>query len=197
MQFCNGASNLESDLDRLVIKKNDLAVSVSFEKLPDRFSHQIEFSNPERKILLVSEEGSSDQIWPASPALQELHFESRTESDVLLAVGMAGDSHYSLSVESNRVNELRFQFASRFKKQPEFIGSSYKVIQATMGDTATNDPTDINLLENELFEIATSNETELTTEFTDGKTARIQALNLNRPELLPSTLQWGFTLILP
>lgn len=197
MQFCNGASNLESDLDRLVIKKNDLAASVSFEKLPDRFSHQIEFSNPERKILLVSEEGSSDQIWPASPALQELHFESRTESDVLLAVGMAGDSHYSLSVESNRVNELRFQFACRFKKQPEFIGSSYKVIQATMGDTATNDPTDINLLKNELFEIATSNETELTTELTDGKTVRIQALNLNRPELLPSTLQWGFTLILP
>lgn len=184
-------------MDRLAITKNDVAVSVSFEKIPDRFSHQIELKNPEKKTALVSEEGSSEQIWPPSPALQELHFESRTESDVLLAVGMAGDSHYSLSVESNRINELRFQFACRFKKQPEFIGSSYKVIQGTNGDTAVNDSIEINLLQNEFFEIATSNETELTTEFTDGKTSRFQALNLQRPELLPNTLQWGFTLILP
>ncbi len=113
-------------MDQLAITKNDVAVSVSFEKLPDRFSHQIEFLNPKKKTALVSEEGSSEQIWPPSPALQELHFESRAESDVLLAVGMAGDSHYSLSIESNRINELRFQFACRFKKQPDFIGSSYQ-----------------------------------------------------------------------
>lgn len=185
-------------MDRLEITKGGLAASVSFEKLPDRFSHLIEFSNSDQRILLASEEGSSDQIWPFSPALQELHFESRSETDVLLAVGMAGDSHFSLSVESNRINELRFEFACRFKKQPEFIGSTYKVTQAAISidDDSADKSTGISLLENELFEFTPSNATELTCEFSNGKTSRLQALNLNRPEILPNTLQWGFTLIL-
>lgn len=187
MPFCNGALNLENNLDRLEITKDGSAASVSFEKLPDRFSHRIEFSNSEQEILLASEEGSSDQIWPLSPALQELHFESRSETDVLLAVGMAGDSHFSLSVESNRINELRFEFACRFKKHPEFIGSTYKLAGESTG---------ISLLENDFFEFAPLNATELACEFSNGKTSRLQALNLNRPETLPNTLQWGFILIL-
>lgn len=77
--------------------------------------------------LLESLEGQSGDIWPASPPMQQLLIESRAEAGhVALLVGMAGRSHWSLSVEplADRVG-FRFDAACRLSGPPEWLGHAW------------------------------------------------------------------------
>ncbi|HUY32922.1 MAG TPA: hypothetical protein VMV69_09085 [Pirellulales bacterium] len=78
--------------------------------------------------LLESIEGTPDDEWPASPALKELHFEDRADGRRLaLLVGMAGKSHWSLSVELDAAaSRLTFDVACRLRGAPERLGSRYR-----------------------------------------------------------------------
>lgn len=78
--------------------------------------------------LLESLEGQSGDIWPASPPMQQLLIESRAEAGhVALLVGMAGRSHWSLSVEplADRVG-FRFDAACRLGGPPDWMGHVWR-----------------------------------------------------------------------
>ena len=94
----------------------------------DRFAHELSLSDGEWTVpLLQSLEGSADDAWPPSPPLQSLHVESRGDMQVALAVGMAGASHWSASVEVNS-DGLRFDIACRVRGEPRALGSCYRIM---------------------------------------------------------------------
>src|SRR5512145_957858 len=81
----------------------------------DRYGHTVK-----RRIdgvwrpLLESIEGTADDDWPLSPALQSLHIERRPNGPVALLVGQAGSSHWSASVEADQnCSALIFDLACR------------------------------------------------------------------------------------
>jgi hypothetical protein len=78
---------------------------------------------------LESLEGQPDDPWPASPALQSLHVEQRGGGIVVaLLVGMAGSSHWSLSVEANaQLHRATFDVACRTRAEPAWLGSTYSL----------------------------------------------------------------------
>lgn len=101
---------------------------VDFSRQADRFGHVIQWLDGNLAApLLESVEGTPSDLWPNSPVLQHLHLETRaisaaggvprvgeTERRVGLLVGMAGRSHWSLSVEPDRVSAaLEFDVACK------------------------------------------------------------------------------------
>ncbi len=79
--------------------------------------------------LLESREGESSDVWPASPPLQQFLIESRgAAGQVALLVGMAGRSHWSLSVEplADRVG-FRFDAACRLGGPPDWLGNTWRL----------------------------------------------------------------------
>jgi hypothetical protein len=101
---------------------------VVFDQLSDRFGHRIEvFLNNEWVGVLESVEGSDDDDWPTSPALQTVHVEIRPAGSVALLVGMAGKSHWSASVAADEASgRVVFDVACRVGRAPAWLGSSYR-----------------------------------------------------------------------
>lgn len=69
--------------------------------------------------------------WPASPPVQEWHDETRAGVSVLMAVGRAGRSHWSLSCEVKSGGRAAFDVAARIGEPPERLGSSYLLSEGT------------------------------------------------------------------
>jgi hypothetical protein len=106
---------------------------VAFERRADRFRHCIGWWEQGRFVpLLESIEGDASQPWPPSPPLQQLHFEPRERrGSVALLVGMAGRSHWSLSVEPDaEAPALLFDAACRVSGPAEQLGSRYRLLAA-------------------------------------------------------------------
>ncbi len=104
---------------------------IVFRWCDDRYGHTVE-----RLIdgvwlpLLESVEGTPDEDWPSSPALQSLHIEERSEGPVALLVGHAGSSHWSMSAETDANSaSLIIDAACRISQRPGHIGSSYRLLQ--------------------------------------------------------------------
>lgn len=78
-----------------------VGLQVRFSWRQDRYSHTISKLIAGRLIpVFESVEGSSTEVWPPSPPLQQLSVEElRPATQVALLVGMAGKSHWSISVE--------------------------------------------------------------------------------------------------
>ena len=94
----------------------------------DRFGHRIEqYIAGEWQVALESLEGSPDEPWPPSPALQSLHIEHRNTGPIALLVGKAGTSHWSASIEP-LPHQAGFQFdiACRVQQLPQRLGSDYR-----------------------------------------------------------------------
>jgi len=81
-----------------------------------------------RTVVFESIEGTPEEDWPPSPPLQELHLEARPDGKQLaLLVGMAGTSHWSLSVEFDAAaGTAVFDVACRVKRAPGGLGSRYR-----------------------------------------------------------------------
>jgi hypothetical protein len=71
--------------------------------------------------------------WPASPPVQEWHDEARNGLTVLMAVGRAGRSHWSLSCEITAEGRATFDVAARISELPERLASSYQLSSVDMG----------------------------------------------------------------
>jgi len=104
---------------------------VAFVRQGDRIGHEIGWRGADGAlhVLCRSLEGAGDEDWPASPPLQELHFERRSEDlSLALLVGMAGSSHWSLVVEAHAAQEsLVFDAACRVHGAPQQLGSVYQL----------------------------------------------------------------------
>lgn len=118
---------------------------VEFFRAADRIAHQVRIQRNEGpSTTWESLEGHDLQHWPPSPAFQEVSIERIGDRDVALLVGMAGKSHWSLSVDIDpKRGSIRFDTACRISVDPDYLGSRYtgptdSVIcdSATMIDTS-------------------------------------------------------------
>ena len=103
---------------------------VEFTRVLDRIGHRVLVAVGDGwREVLNSIEGTSEQDWPASPPLKDLHFEPRDGGvQLALLVGMAGKSHWSASLELNpQAEQLTFDMACRVRVLPEWLGNSYQL----------------------------------------------------------------------
>ena len=114
---------------------------VEFTRRGDRLAHVISrLVDGLPRPLLSSIEGTANDEWPPSPPLQEVHFESRPGVELALPVGMAGKSHWSISIElCAATGRLTFDVACRVRSVPVFLGSKYAIIQPS-GVGLQNEP---------------------------------------------------------
>ena len=105
------------------------ALEVEFTWQIDRYAHTILLTDQEARATIYSSvEGTSDEVWPSSPALQQLSIENRTQGkDVALLVGMAGKNHYSAAIEVVPAKgRIYFDIACRSTQTPAWLGSTYR-----------------------------------------------------------------------
>lgn len=102
----------------------------SMEWRNDRFAHVVDWIAGEQVFrLLESVEGTAKDFWPPSPALQDLSVEQRTQSrQVGVMVGMAGNSHWSMSMENDHLQRsLLFDVACRVAdEEAGSLGTTYR-----------------------------------------------------------------------
>jgi len=130
------------------LKVPSCQLEVRFEWIGDRFQHQVRQGDDS---LLVSIEGNADQAWPDSPPLQQLSHEHLEGRDVVLGVGAAGKSHWSLCVMpiegADETPALRFEWACRTTESQPHLRSSYEGSSAKMtlnpGETSDCEKTEI------------------------------------------------------
>ena len=89
----------------------------------DRFDHRV--TRGEASASSVNDD--TNPAWPCSPPLQQLSKEQIGDQIVVLGVGCAGTSHFSVSVEPIE-NGFRFDWACKTKETPERLCSTYRVI---------------------------------------------------------------------
>lgn len=120
-------------------------IRVVFFRRGDRFAHRIETYDPvvdAWRDALQSAEGDADEAWPPSPPLQQLHVERRPTGDVVLLVGMAGRTHWSVAVEASADRRgLIFDAAARVQSAPQRLGSRYVRCDVSSGIDIESPPT--------------------------------------------------------
>ena len=105
---------------------------MSFVRMGDRYGHAVDAVDDAGgwATIFTSIEGASNESWPASPPLQQLHIESREgDKTVALLVGMAGPNHWSASIEADpAAGTLTFDVACRVRHWSGVqLGSEYQV----------------------------------------------------------------------
>lgn len=116
------------------------ATVVAFERMGDRWRHVV---SSEGAPILESVEGGlppdDDPRWPASPALTEVSSATAGGRPVILGVGRAGRSHFSVSITVHpaRPDTLLFDVACRIQEAPTWLGSTYR---AAGGDIVRTGP---------------------------------------------------------
>lgn len=104
---------------------------VDFFYLGDRHAHRILLASADQqRRWLDSLEGDAAALWPASPPLQQLVIESRADGDVALLLGMAGRSHWSMSVMAMAGGGLWFDVACRPQGASPRLASTYRTHSA-------------------------------------------------------------------
>jgi hypothetical protein len=115
----------------------DGRLRVDFQWRGDRFIHGVFLDGVE---VGSSIEGGEHDAWPPSPPIQQLSFEQIDGSDVILGVGAAGRSHWSISVELDRDGLIKFDLACRCKDEVGFLGSTYQLADAIFVTSADASP---------------------------------------------------------
>lgn len=111
------------------------SLELRFRQHGDRQGHSLAWVREgQSTTMLESLEGDDQSAWPPSPPLQQLSIEQRETGDVALLVGMAGKSHWSLSVEALPDGALRFEAACRLSPaeaqlpaHARWLGSTYRI----------------------------------------------------------------------
>ena len=93
----------------------------------DRWSHRWLVDDGQQEVLLMeSTEGDASLDWPPSPAFQDMSHEDLGHTEAIMGVGMAGKSHWSVSV-SRENDGLVADFACLVKLEPGFLGTTYQI----------------------------------------------------------------------
>lgn len=117
------------------------ALSVRYRKHDDRLSHVIGIADGDAFFsLLESIEGSATDPWPASPPMQQIVEEDLglASGPVLLGVGLSGNGHWSIAVESQPNSLLKFDVACKNSKGATWFGSRYRIAKGIQS-TRTSD----------------------------------------------------------
>lgn len=105
------------------------ATEIVFVREHDRWRHVVTVAGEPR---LESIEGpaapAADPRWPASPVLTEVALVDAAGRPAILGLGLAGRSHFSMSVAAHpdRPNTLLFEVACRIQEPPGWLGSTYR-----------------------------------------------------------------------
>jgi hypothetical protein len=94
----------------------------------DRWRHSVTVAD---RLVADSVEGgvdtAADPRWPASPVLVEVSLAGPADRPALLAVGLAGRSHFAASVAgAAEPDTLLFEIACRLHEPPIWLGSTYR-----------------------------------------------------------------------
>jgi len=119
-----------------------IGLQVRFSWRQDRHCHTISLLVDDRPIpVFESVEGSSVEDWPPSPPLQQLSVEElRPETQVALLVGMAGKSHWSISIEPvSDGAAFVFDVACRSSETAKQLGSGYLLLAAGLTPDGEHD----------------------------------------------------------
>ena len=119
-----------------------VGLQVEFLWRQDRHCHTIGLVVDNSPIsVFESMEGSSLEDWPPSPPLQQLSVEElRPKTQVALLVGMAGKSHYSISVEpAHDRTKFVFDVACRSREIAEQLGSEYLLLAGGVSSASDHD----------------------------------------------------------
>ena len=98
----------------------------------DRYSHRIVAVLSGREIPVIeSVDGTDKDAWPPSPPLQQLSIEELAPGrQVALLVGMAGKSHWSVSIEPQPEQRgFVFDVACRSRDVAHWLGSTYRGLE--------------------------------------------------------------------
>ncbi|MDA1053937.1 MAG: hypothetical protein O3C40_26095 [Planctomycetota bacterium] len=121
-----------------------VGLQVQFIWRQDRHVHTISLMIDGRSVpVFESVEGSNVDVWPPSPPLQQLSVEElRPETQVALLVGMAGKSHWSMSVEpADDRAAFVFDVACRSRDAAEQLGSGYLLLADGRSTSGEHDAT--------------------------------------------------------
>lgn len=110
-------------------------LKIVFERRNDRWSHRFIVANGQSEsgqselVFLRSVEGDADQPWPPSPPLQEASHQDLDTCQAVLAVGMAGKSHWSASFSYDQDQSFLADLACLCKNNSpgQWIGSRYEL----------------------------------------------------------------------
>ncbi|WP_417739857.1 hypothetical protein [Rosistilla oblonga] len=108
---------------------NTLGLALRLVWQEDRFGHAIEqLRGGKRTLLLETLADSAAVPWPANPPLQQASLETIDGRLAILGVGLAGTSHWSISMETLAGDSqgLRIDCACRCTSLPESLGSGYR-----------------------------------------------------------------------
>ncbi|MBC8352738.1 MAG: hypothetical protein H8E66_12150 [Planctomycetes bacterium] len=174
------------------VNTDGLGLQVQFFWHQDRHCHTISLLVDDRRIpVFESVEGSNVEDWPPSPALQQLSVEElRPDTLVGLLVGMAGKSHYSISIEptSGRAAFV-FDVACRSSEPPEQLGSGYLLV--AHGLTPDGDHDAIISVEGRTMVIRCDRDGETTAKIKDDQLGtRIEPAMINSG----GTTRWRYTI---
>lgn len=115
----------------VVLTLDDDSLQVRFVWQGDRFVHSILCQD---QVTARSVDGDSQQAWPPSPPIQQLSLEHLGGQDVILGVGAAGKSHWSVCVEpvtdSQGRSALKFDWACRSSQALADLGTEYRIAEA-------------------------------------------------------------------
>ncbi|MEM7474359.1 MAG: hypothetical protein AAF483_05145 [Planctomycetota bacterium] len=128
----------ESDHESIEIDGGILG-KLSFSRSGDRYKHRWDF--PNSPIQIHSVESSSDELWPSSPPLQQIHQQSFADGrEVIFGVGMAGRGHWSASF--TLVPDLKcwiVELACRSSIVPDKLESTYRVNHSDSPELASTE----------------------------------------------------------
>lgn len=114
---------------------------IRFVKSVDRLAHCIGLQTSSEGSggflpILESIEGNAQDVWPASPPMQQIVQEliGHNSAPVLLGVGLSGNGHWSGAVEEALGGSLKLDIACKSSKPACYLGSQYLVVGATKID---------------------------------------------------------------
>ena len=109
-------------------------VAVVFTWHGDRWRHVIDIDGRPFASSLEHTDDGRDREWPASPPLVEVSRAETPGGPAVLAVGLAGRSHYSASIAPHPTSpdSVLFEIACRIKEPAAWLGSTYAIGGAAM-----------------------------------------------------------------
>ncbi len=178
----------------LAVEKSDCRLRVIYHRDGDRYSHQVELICGDRTVVICqSIEGNDHDAWPLSPPIQQLHLEDQANGRVILGVGLAGKSHWSVSNEAKSdTAALRFDWACRYGSDQASLGTTYRLLQPIVPSPKANGSNFSVAIDGKQLQCSVDVNASL--EWLQGPDGSVQLrlMPTSYPARLPATAQWAY-----